>query len=261
MPTWSTATDWDNATSESGVVHENSTNTDHDDATIVKQGYSAASPYLSANLTEWWPLHEDSGSTIYGVIGNNDGTLSGGTLGRPGLLGTTGIGFDGSDDIVDLGSPGLIQGSSEFTVIVWANLDSASNRRDLFAIGDGSDSDVLRFGVENGNLWSFDGTDLYEDNGVSTGSTEHYAIRYSDSGGNRYHFVNGTKGSAGTTNGSIGTTSAGTSIGAKGGGPYSDGDLFGVWVFDGYALTDSEIQTHYEIATAQSSLTTATKQL
>lgn len=95
--TWETATDWDNAVSESGVVHESVTNTDHNDATIVKQGYQLASPTPSTGLLGYWPLHEDSGSTANDVsVNNQDGTINGATVNVSAILGTTGYSFDGT---------------------------------------------------------------------------------------------------------------------------------------------------------------------
>lgn len=122
MPTWETATDWDNRQSESGVVHESVTNTDHNDDTIVKQGYSAASPLFQSDLKAYYPLHEDSGSTANDFSGNgNDGSITSGvTLGATGLLGTTAYNFAGGSGIDN----GSIFDNNVMAASFWFNLDN-----------------------------------------------------------------------------------------------------------------------------------------
>lgn len=113
--TWETAADWDGAASESGVAHESVANTDHNDATIIKQGYSVESPLRSVDLVGYWPLHEDSGSTANDFSGNNnDGTINGPAVGVTGPLGTTGYSYDGVDDIVSV--PGLFNDGESFSI-------------------------------------------------------------------------------------------------------------------------------------------------
>jgi hypothetical protein len=117
--TWNTSSDWDNAVSETGVVHEEVQNTDLSDAGELKKGYSAATPLYSSSLVGYWPLDEDSGDKAYDLSGNNyDGTTSGGiTQGNQGLLRTSSYEFDGSDDRVI--SSGVSSSSDSVTVNFW----------------------------------------------------------------------------------------------------------------------------------------------
>jgi len=133
MVTWASATDWDSAQSESGVVHESVTNTDHTDDTVVKQGYSIASPSpASASLRAFWPLHEDSGTTGYDKSGNgydmtsNNGAGPSGTGTDPAPLGVTGWDFDGSDDYAE--ASGAVQGGGEsvWTITYWMKIKGSS---------------------------------------------------------------------------------------------------------------------------------------
>lgn len=118
MPTWETASDWDSNQSESNVVHESVAGTDHDDATQVKLGYQIASPYKSADLVLYAPMHEDTVGTINDFSGNNnDGTLNDATIDPGGLLGTSCYSFDGTSSnygtfpdhaALDLGGSGTL---------------------------------------------------------------------------------------------------------------------------------------------------------
>ena len=122
---WSAASDWDSAQSEAGIVHESVTNTDHQDATIIKQGYSIEAPPLSSNLVAYWPLHEDSGTTTYDFSGNsNNGTVNGPTVGVGAPLETTAYSFDGTDDYVNIPNIPLSSGSTR-SINVWFKTSTA----------------------------------------------------------------------------------------------------------------------------------------
>lgn len=115
---WDTAAEWDAAVSESGVVHEAVTNTDHSEADAVKQGYSAASPTPATGILRYYPFHEDTGTTAYDFSGGGfNGTISGCTLGATAPLGTTAYSFDGVDDAVSMG--GTIAQFTAYTIMGW----------------------------------------------------------------------------------------------------------------------------------------------
>lgn len=63
---------WDNIASSSGIVHENTSNTDQTDSTTVKIGYSLQEPLFDNNLIGYWPLQEDQGSTSYDFSSNSN---------------------------------------------------------------------------------------------------------------------------------------------------------------------------------------------
>lgn len=101
MPTWETASDWGSAVSENGVVHESVSNTDHDDNSSVKRGYSVANPLEDSTLLGFWPCHENSGSTTYDFGSQNvDGSISGASVNVSGPLESTVYSYDGSNDEV-----------------------------------------------------------------------------------------------------------------------------------------------------------------
>lgn len=119
MPSW----DWDEEADSEGVVHQSVANTDHNDATKLKQGYDYQNfSEITPTPVACWPLHEDSGTTANDVAGTNDGTYSGPTLGQEGILGTTAPSFDGSDDYIDIPNniSGLdFSGSAAWSVFFW----------------------------------------------------------------------------------------------------------------------------------------------
>jgi hypothetical protein len=153
--TWNTSSDWDNAVSETGVVHEEVQNTDLNDARELRKGYSAENPLYSSNLVGYWRLDEDSGDTAYDFSGNNnDGSTSGGTIQREdGLLGTDSYGFDGEDDTVVIpNSQDFSFGRSEFSVFAWVKPDPKSNSRVIGHGDDGSGNDLWEIVINrNGN--------------------------------------------------------------------------------------------------------------
>jgi len=132
--TWNDAAEWDANQSEDGVVHEAVANTDHDDASVIKQGYSHANPYLSSDLVLFCPMNEDSGATINDVSGNgNNGSMNGSTPNADGLLDTSAISMDGSDDWNDW--TGLqVSADDDYTYSVWMYDESGSDstRRWMF---------------------------------------------------------------------------------------------------------------------------------
>lgn len=164
---WNTSTDWDNSGDENSVVHESVANTDHNNASNVSLGYSANSPLYSQNLSAYWLLQEDSGSTAYDFSGNNnDGTISGATVGEAGILSTTAYSFDGGgDDIEVADSNQLDLASGNFSISVWikydgsgdtyktilSKADSSANKAYVLRL-DGSDNIGVR--IDSSSYWS-----------------------------------------------------------------------------------------------------------
>lgn len=109
--TWETATDWDNAAAELGVVHEDTADTVYGDASIIQKGLSAANPYKASDLRTLHLFQEASGtSTIVDHSGNvNDGqyaAIDGGTgdigyrAGGPGAMSSARHNAGGSPDVI-----------------------------------------------------------------------------------------------------------------------------------------------------------------
>lgn len=260
MPTWETQTDWDSATSENGVVHESVANVDHSDATLLKQGYSAASPFKSADLGAYYPLHEDSGSTAYDQSGNNnDGTISGATLNASAPLGTTAYSFDGdffgSTDNVNTGYEPSLTG--DFTLALWFR---GGPGKLLSTYGESFTGVFLEIGPD-----SEGGIDFFIGNGFANfGSPQKDEWTFlvgRRSGSTAELFVNGS--SIGSfSNSADGTGSEPFHIASSTDDrDFFQGKIWDVRIYPSTALTDSEIQTLYDVVAAQSSLTTATKSL
>lgn len=96
--TWSSAADWDNAQSESQVVHDSFG--DHTDDTL-ELGYPTTDQNGS-NLLAYLSLDESSG-TLVDVTGNgNDGGVNGGLFDQTGILNTTSVSLDGGNDYIDI---------------------------------------------------------------------------------------------------------------------------------------------------------------
>lgn len=290
MPTWETATDWDNAQSEGGVAHESVANTDHNDATIVKQGYPINTPLYSPNL--FYPFHEDSGSTAYdfGSSGVNATIESGVTVGVAGILSTTAHSFSGNDssgNSVGVGDIDILSGSSA-TLCAWiyvSSFNSGSTDTGHFSDTHGqiigkqgssaSDSgDNYELGVlDNGQVgWYVDagsGSTVVEGGSLSTGTWYFLAATYSSSNGDIEIFVDASSvGTNTASTGGLGGNNNPIGIGsiADDGGNYGDN----YFTFDGRishpmffnkVLTNSEIQNLYDVANTNGSLTTTSQSL
>lgn len=182
---------WDDVLDESGTVHENTANTDHTNASLLKQGFSGASPLFSSDLLRFYLLQEDSGTTIYDFSPNaTNGTYIGagpddtGTVTGP--LGVSAADFDGTDDKGDLGQVGSPTSFGILTFINPDTLGSQIRRITTKYTGSGSAAgefvfDILsdqtvRFGVADSsgfNLVSSTGT-------LSTGSWQCVAGGFND---------------------------------------------------------------------------------
>lgn len=152
---------------------------DYSNADLGVYGYGddgiVAGPGTSP--VRWWPLHEDSGTTVYDISDNgDDATSHSATVNQPAILNTTGYDFDGANTYIDsISTPTALQGgSSSFSVTCWfkptsgfATSSGNNNRRDILsAVGGGDDN--FAFGTRdadgdgNAELW------MYADAGGNT---------------------------------------------------------------------------------------------
>lgn len=275
MPTWNTATDWDNAQSESGVVHESVANTDHNDATVVKQGYTTKSvPYSSNNLA-YWPLHEDSGTTAYDFGGLNlgfDGDIKNNpNLGVGGLLGTTSYEFALNTDqhiIIDSNIITNIENSNAFTFSAWVKITNKEGDRAILS-GGGGTGNALSLRYDNGeDSWftvlNDENSDLlyakYSQSTVNANEWHHLAGTYD--GSTLKVYKDGVEGNT-TASGSgtgIDNTRDFSIASTEGITRFWVGKIWDARVYD-RALTQSEIQTLYDIVATSGTLTTNKKSL
>lgn len=273
--TWETASDWDNAVSEFGVVHESVADTDHSDETVIKKGYSATSPMLSPDAA--WLLHEDSGSTAHDVSGNNnDGTINGTNLGVTGLLGTTGFRFDGSGSDWIGSIPFSHPAQADFTVLAWVKTPVNKNGNNYVSTWTGdavgiilgvgassvsSETFSARTRASNTNQQTRETSNKYNDDvwhllGYTWDHDNEVANLYADGSD-----VSDTQLADQGSLDSLGSDDD-FEMGRSGNrGEYFDGDLAGVWVFNNTILSASNISDFYDVVGGESTLTTATKSL
>jgi len=145
--TWSTATDWNNASDQSGTVAASFGDQTGDD--VIRQGYEPA--WLPSEAAGFWHLDEDSGSVAADQIGGiGDGSVSGTTQGEPGILDTTSYLFpDSNSDYVDTGNlPDITgQGAAMFGCI-WI-------RDTAIPSGDDSQNIAIAYDGNTDDYWGF----------------------------------------------------------------------------------------------------------
>lgn len=258
---WRTAADWDGATADSGVVHESVTNTDHDDETAVRMGYSYGSPLYASGLRAYYPLDEDSGPAAYDLSGNGfDGSETGGaTPDQTGVLGTSGWSFDGTDDAIQCPT-GLWDGSqSVHASVFWFKPDATGQQ----GIHDEFDNWTVfydRNGSQGINVASY-GDNATFGSGLAIGAW-HFVYAHWEPGSEYGASINGGPISTVSTTDGLESTANPQYLGSADAGSSLAAHLTGQIAylrFHDTKLTNSEVQTLYDIATAESSLTTATK--
>lgn len=269
--TWETATDWDNAVSESGVYHEEWATADtRGDAGRVKIGYSYDTPYLDADLAGYWPMAENSGTTVYDYSGNNDdGTLNGGDTNRTGINESGAVLLDGVDDNIDNVSPSHDSTIGGLALSFWVRPDfdtaTSANNNETVLRGflDGNNNYAFLY---NGNSAAGDWMWQWSSSNVVFNSTTNYqnnwlhVVTTADTNQNCQVYFDGTQvfdGSFGSGQTVVGDIPL--YIGSnRDNGDNWPGEIADVRVYDTH-LTSSDAQTLYDIATGPGTLTTATK--
>lgn len=260
--TWNTATEWDNSQSESGAVHESVTNTDHDDASIVKKGYRISNPYLSNSLVGYYPCHEDSGSTCYDFSGfNNDGSINGATVNVTSILGTTGYSYGGSDSVSFGGVPAdWPKGTGNFSYSFWAMMPATDDGVGIIW-GNGATNEAVGFEFHDDGsvrfiIWGND-FDTTANNTYEDGTWQHWVGTYDGSTVTLYQ--NGSSiDSASRSNINIGNNAAAFGRNVITASSGLNGDLGNFEVFD-KSLSSSEVQTLYDVVGTKSTLTSSKK--
>lgn len=269
--TWETATDWDNAVSETGVGHYSQTNTDYSDASTIRIAYDYATfAEFTPDPIASYPFHEDSGSTANDLSGNgNDGAINGATVGQTGLLGTSAYSFDGSDDDVSISDASPLFPTT-FTVTCWVYVTSANVYNGFVAKTDSNVAAPFELRTSNDSapqsvdFWVGNGSS--GDNVVSSSDVipldtwTFVAVTYDDGGKSGEIFIDGTSANTGTTNQSVSDSDTKPlMIGDRDDGvtPMS-GRIADVRAYD-TVLSASQIQTLYDVVDTEGTLTTATK--
>lgn len=249
-------TDLDSAASETGVVHESTTNTDHTDANTIKQGYPYGSfDVISPTPVACWPLHEDSGTTANDLAGTNDGTYNGPTLGQTGPLGTTAPSFDGTNDLISLPS---LSTPSAYTICGWAygeTLTDGTTRNAIFLQDLGCR--IRTGGGGSIQFLAWDGSS-YNTETFAISENEWYFFALTNDGSTATGYVNGSAETSASVSGTASDGSA-NSIGGDDADDrhYWDGPLADWRLYD-TELSWSQVQAlHDVVATAGEHITTA----
>ncbi|WP_424018193.1 malectin domain-containing carbohydrate-binding protein [Halorientalis pallida] len=263
---WDTASDWDGATSENAVVHEG-----YGDRTAgaVELGYPGDGSRWDGAPLAFWPFDEDSGSTVADVTGNgNDGTVQGATLGQGGILGTTAIQFDGTDDYVS-GATDITALRETASISAWIRTTQGGNDTPWVAPGitgveSNGDGDDIFWGFidGSGNIAIQTGNDATarSSSPVNDGTWHHVVLTRESSSGEIQVYVDGTLDDTATSRtGTI--TNTFDSIGRiedTGGTPeYFDGRIEELRVYDS-VLSSGAVSDLYA-AGSSGSLTTGQK--
>ncbi|GAB3681922.1 hypothetical protein GCM10028857_06920 [Salinarchaeum chitinilyticum] len=258
---WTAASDWDGAVSESGVVHESFGDRD---AGSVQLGYPTAGQWGPSPIA-YWPLDEDSGSTVTDVVGENDGTVEGAAIGQPGTLGTSAYEFDADNGEYVGGATDLAALRGTATLSVWVNTEQAGSDTMYQAPGitgvesAGNGDDVFwgwidadgQIGIQAGDQPAAKSSTQIDD-----GTWHHVVLTREQSSGEVQVYVDGVLEDTATSRaGEIGTTFA--SIGRiENSGTSFDGRLEDLVVYD-RVVTDDEVTSLYDAASSGSLRTSA----
>jgi len=245
---------WGEFAAQHRVVHQQTANTDHDDAAVLKRGYDYQNfDGITPTPNYCYPLHEESGTTAYDLAGPNDGSASGTTTGAAGILDTTAYTFTDADTShIDIGTTG-ISGGDAHTVAAWVRLNTAPNSdATVYFQGDRSDGDQLHvfFNTSASVLeYGWFGDDLVGATDISDGAWHHVVATYD--GTDRTLYLDGSvDASDSPTTPSIADNdnTIGSFVDDFGNvGKHWEGELADVRLYD-TSLTGAQAQTLYDVA-------------
>lgn len=263
--TWETAKDWDQAAAETGVVHEDFG--DLPGADVIQLGYPSYDPGGSA-LDVYLPMDEDSGSTVSDQSGNgNDGSLNGPATGQTGLHGTTSVEGDGVDDYIEIADSNSLDQGGAYTIMWWGYEHGTYTDyprylwKDAFPAGNSSDNNYGFYYHTADNFYTFEDG---RDGGSTTWSTSKrngtwtfWTLVDTGQDGEMQLWADATLRSSTSVSGTPPTNSNPLYIFAGENSRFMGARMENFRMY-GRALSQSEIQDHYDSGT-QGSLTTATK--
>lgn len=259
-----TSTEFDNSNSESGVVHQSVANTDNNNSSVLKQGYDYANfSEISPTPVACWPLHENSGSTVYDVAGSYNGTYSGATLGQTGILGASAVSFDGTDDYANLGDNSTLTPTNSLTTTFWFKTSEAADAFKSISRHNNHFTPLQLNNASEGQAVPFINGSTYETMfpwNYGDGAWHFYAVTFDQSNGTRV-FVDTTEVASNSQTGSLDTNSSNWYLGGAqdAGAEYTNVDIFDFRLYGGVSLSSSQIQTLYDVVASQGSLTTPYK--
>jgi hypothetical protein len=152
---------------------------------VVEAGFRGlgGAANITSGLIGWWKLDDGSGATAADSAGSATMTVSGATWTAGRING--GMNFDGTDDVLAVADPNLVEGISAVTISAWAQSDVTvtTNGRGIVAQHTGS-------GGDNFNLLLINSDDIgcIIDTGAG-GVTANAAMTLQDTGWHHYACV------------------------------------------------------------------------
>jgi hypothetical protein len=213
----------------------------------------------------YWRLDEQAGTTTaHDITGNgHDGTYTGGvTLGAAGAIvndADTAASFDGASGYVDVKNAFQFAGMAAFTLEGWLKPTVDTNYHAWIGRNDGQPPSEGYLGYIDpaGQLYMIErisaGTKIFTNGSIAAANaTWAYVVITYQSGVGSTVWVNAQAGPATTNDVSLAGATSDFVIGAENGGLTSwwAGEIDEVAVY-GYALSQTQIQTHYKVGTGQ----------
>ncbi|TSC89923.1 MAG: thrombospondin N-terminal-like domain-containing protein [Parcubacteria group bacterium Gr01-1014_3] len=206
-------------------------------------------------LVGFWPFNgaDVSGTTATDLgSGGNNGTLTGGPIVYPGLVGQA-LKFDGTNDHVNITAPTVLQSSSTFTVSLWAESPSYKANPMALAIRNGTDPNQLfalyPYDTTNGNgaRVFYSGASIINQNNGSIANTGwHHFLFVSRSSTDHELFVDGSSVGTSATSKTLPATLTNVTIGAwEPNAQWYSGSIDEVRVYD-RALSAAEVAALYK---------------
>lgn len=188
--TWATASDWDSAQSEAGVVHEPAqTGYDVPGDAAVTLGYPTFDRG-GTSLVAYYPGNESSGSTLNDAVGSQDMSANGPTVAsNTGPFGRNAWNYDGTDDRHTVTGE-IVDASSAWTITGWVRIPDDGSREAIWNFDSANGGEWLSLGTQEPGPGVFDWKVF--SNGRTPGSSSvsdsfpgpyHYAVTYDGSGG------------------------------------------------------------------------------
>ena len=186
--TWQTASDWDNAVDQEGVVHIDDIDRDTAGAGTIQLGYPNEDQWGNA-LTHYYP-HDRSSGDLLDKIGSNNGTPDYGVKqNASGVFGSSAWQYDGDDDRTYMDSNIIRGDGGSFTFAFWFQ-GLRGGSRDLFY---SQNKDYLEFKSTN-SIGGDGGNVNIPDTNTALNLNEWYHVTYTvDSGNYLYIYLDGVE--------------------------------------------------------------------
>lgn len=205
-----------------------------------------------SGLVGLWHLNEQSGNII-DSNGKNNGSYNGALYSQSGKFNSS-IGFDGTNDYVNLGNSNSVRITGNITISSWVKFNQIPSDSTVYSLVDKNEAGgygIIANEASSGKLETYFYIGGYKNAGIalsslSAGTWYHIIGRYNGTGVDFY--LNGVKQQSVATTGSISDISYNLTLGANPGPTYAEffnGNLdeVGIW---NRSLSDSEILNLYK---------------